>query len=80
VIERIKETGSKIWKFFLKVIAIFLIYFLGAITAPESWDLRTFIEKIAHDPKWTIPTFVLLAGMVLFLTIMFIVKTFFKKE
>ncbi len=75
-----KETGSEIYKLFLKVIAIFLTYFLGAITGPESWNPRNFIEKVAHDPKWTIPIFYFLATIVLLLAILFVFKTFFKKE
>jgi hypothetical protein len=80
VIDRLKETGSKIYRGFLKVIAIFLIYFLGAITGPKGWNFGDFIEGIAHDPKWTLPVFTLIGLIFIFLVIMFIAKTFFKKE
>lgn len=80
MLKRIRETGSKVYRCFLKSVAIFLIYFLGAITGPEKWNLQGFVGKIAHDPKWTIPIFYFLATIVLFLMVMFTVKTFFKKE
>ncbi len=79
MIEKIKEIGRKSFKFALKVIAAFFIYCFGAITGPKSWDLSKFIENIAYDPRWTIPMVSLIVGIVLFLSVVFIVKIFLKE-
>jgi hypothetical protein len=79
VIDRLKETGRKGFRLFLKIVAAFFIYFFGVITGPENWSVRNFVEKIAHDPKWTIPVFSFIAIMILVAAFVFIVKTFFKE-
>ncbi len=80
MIEKIKEKGRKSIRFALKVVAVLLIYCFGAITGPKGWDLREFIDKVAHDPKWTTPIISLITVVVLFLVVLFIIKIFFKKE
>lgn len=80
MIEKIKETGRKSVRFILKIIAVLFIYCFGAITGPNGWDLREFIDKIANDPKWTTPIISLITVVVLFLVVLFVVKIFFKKE
>jgi len=77
VIEKIKKVGRRFWFFVLKAFAIFLIYLFGATTAPTSWDLRNFVVKIAHDPRWTVPVFITIAVVIIFFLLVLVIKIFF---
>ncbi len=46
MIEKITSTGRK-------VLGVVLVYFLGVISVPPSWNFWTFAKEISQNPEYT---------------------------
>jgi|GEM_PF-6909456 len=40
-----------------KVLIVVLIYFLGVVSVPPSWNFWTFVKDISQNPDYTTPIF-----------------------
>ncbi len=79
MIEKIKETGRKVWIFTLKVMAVLFIYLLGGMTLPQSWHFTNLMDAIISNPQWiTLMSYIVVGGVMLFFAVLAI--TFLKKE
>ena len=79
MIEKIKETGRKVWIFTLKVMAVLFIYLLGGMTLPQSWHFTNLMDAIISNPQWiTLMSYIVVGGVTLFFAVLAI--TFLKKE